>query len=330
MPDITQIERQLYILSILSESRGGCTIDEIMDYLHRVGIYNSRRTIERDIDYISTVNFPVMEEVREKKTYYIATKFGLKSINLTFTELISLYFIKEVIATYSKLDIGATANKLIERLVGRLPKLDQAYIETLKEFLKVDLSNIAVENNISIDCLNTIRKAVETKKRLLIKYYSYNSDETTERKFDPYFLQIFEGCYHIIGYCHLRKEIRDLRVFRILEIRILEESFERPENAYEDYKKKMFLRLIGKNRINLELKFTGNAARFIKEYEASRADKLICQEDGSVIFQKETTDAPEIIKWILGFGSEVQIKEPKHIKQRVIEEIRKMNTIYSD
>jgi len=330
MPDTTQIERQLYILSLISESRAGFTIDEIMDYLSKVGIDNSKRTIERDIDYISTVNFPVMEEIRDNKTYYIASKFGLKNINFTITELISLYFIREVIATYSTLDIGTTAKQLIERLITRLPRLDRAYIETLKDFLKVELSNISAENNLNIERLNIIRKAVETKRRVLVKYYSYNSDETTERKFDPYFLQIFEGCYHIIGYCHLRKEIRDLRVSRILEIQILDEYFERPDNAYEDYKKKMFLRLIGKNRINLELKFTGNAARFIIEYEANRADKLLCQEDGSVLFIKETTDAPEIIKWILGFGSEVQVNKPEHIKQRVKEEIRKMNSLYSD
>lgn len=31
MPDTTQIERQLYILPLISESRPGCTTDEILE-----------------------------------------------------------------------------------------------------------------------------------------------------------------------------------------------------------------------------------------------------------------------------------------------------------
>jgi len=51
MCDVTQVERQLYILSLLSESKIGYTIDEIKKKLDSVGIDVSKKTIERDINF---------------------------------------------------------------------------------------------------------------------------------------------------------------------------------------------------------------------------------------------------------------------------------------
>ena len=87
MADISQVERQLYILSLLSENRRGHSVDEILNSLHRVGIDVSRKTVERDIDYI-TSNFFVYEDERDGKTVYLANKysrfrcFGNSGINI--------------------------------------------------------------------------------------------------------------------------------------------------------------------------------------------------------------------------------------------------------
>jgi len=68
MYDASQIERQLYILSLLSESRVGYSIDELKKNLDAIGVDVSKKTIERDIDFLSTGNFFVTEEKRNKKT----------------------------------------------------------------------------------------------------------------------------------------------------------------------------------------------------------------------------------------------------------------------
>lgn len=330
MSDVSQIERQLYILSLLSENQKGYTIDELHKNLDMVGIDVSKKTVERDVDFISTGNFFVTEEKRNRNTYYSANKFGIENITFTPSELISLHFIKELLESYLALDIGSTAIHLINKIISNLPQPDKVYMETLKELLKVKESYIGLEKHINQEVVAAVRKGIEINKRLLIKYHSFNSDETTERKFDPYLIEIYEGCYHLIGYCHLRKSIRDLRISRILDAEILNQPFERPKNFYEDYKKGRFGKLVGEEQIKLVLKFSGDGARYVKEYESAKADILVEERTGSLIFEKITTMTPEIIKWILGFGGDVVVLKPEKLKKKVAEEIIGMLNRYGE
>ncbi|SHI81960.1 helix-turn-helix transcriptional regulator [Lutispora thermophila] len=330
MYDVTQIERQLYILSLLSESRVGYSIDEIKKNLDAVGIDVSKKTIERDIDFLSTGNFFVTEEKRSKKTYYMANKFGLENITFSPSELISLHFIKELLKSYSTLDIGNTAIHLVDRIIAQLPQLDKAYLENLKEIFKVNETFISSEKNINQETIDIVKKAIGLNKSLFIKYYSFNNDEVTERKFDPYIIEIYDGCYHLIGYCHLRNSIRDLRVSRIIEAQLSDESFERPKNFYQNYKKGRFGKLSGEEKIKLLLKFKGKAARYVKEYESKKADYLVEERDGSLIFEKNTTMTPEILKWVLSFGSDVLVLEPESLREQVVQEARKIMERYGE
>jgi len=125
MSDTTQIERQLYILSLLSESKNGCTIDDIINYLFKLGIEVSAKTVSRDLDTLSIVNFPVFEEKHGKETYFLTKKFGLDNVSFTLNELVSIYFIKEILASYSALEIGMNATLLIERIISHLPQINR-------------------------------------------------------------------------------------------------------------------------------------------------------------------------------------------------------------
>lgn len=320
MSDTTQIERQLYILSLLSESKNGCTIEDINKYLFKVGIEVSKKTIERDIDYLSVVNFPVSEEKRGKETYYTSEKFGLEDISFTLNELISLYFLKEIINSYSALEIGTSASILIDRIISHLPQINRNYIESLNKLVKVNPIEVVREKAINPEYLKSIRDAISFRKKLWICYCAFNSEETTERYVNPYMLEIHKGCYHLVGYCHLRKNIREFRISRMKDLKVMDESFEKPEDFYEEYKKSKFDKLSGEKEINLKLKFKGLAARFIKEYEYEKADLITPIEDDEILFEKNTTMSPEIVKWVLGYGSSVVVLEPKELKDQIITE----------
>ena len=117
----------------------------------------------------------------------------------------------------------------------------------------------------------------------------------------------------------MRNSIRDLRVSRIKSAELLRNTFERPEGFYEQYKKDRFRKLVGEDQIKLVLKFTKEAARYIKEYESNKADRLIEHKSGDLIFEKTTTMTPEIVKWVLGFGKYVIVIEPEVVRRAVIE-----------
>jgi len=330
MCDVTQIERQLYILTLLSSNKKGYTISEIHDNLMMVGIEVSRRTIERDIDFMSMGSLFIVEEMRFNKTFYTAKKFGIGNMIFTTFELISLHFIKELLKSYTMLDIGNTAIYLIDRIIKDLPQLNKAYIEMLTELLKVKESYAGLERHLDEEIINIVRKGIEQSRTLLIKYHSFTGDEETERKFDPYIIEIYEGCYHLIGYCHLRESVRDLRISRIIEVKLLEGTYKRPKRFYENYKKDRFGKLAGEENIDLMLRFSGEGARYVLEYESAKADVLIEEDDGTILFQRTTTMTPEIIKWVLSFGADVAVIKPEAVREAVIKHAKGMLEKYEE
>lgn len=322
------IERQIHILSLLSESKSGYTVQEIHQNLQKLGLEVSKKTIVKELDDISRQFFVSQEKNADGEICYKADKLKISNITFTISELISLYFLKQVIKPYETLDVGKTAAELIGRMLEKAPPIHQIYIDSISEMLKVNPSEMVLEKTIDEAWMQTIREAVEKKRRLEIEYYSFNSEETTSRVIDPYFLEIREGCYHLVGFCHLREEIRDFRVSRIKSMAILKDTFDRPENFYEEYHRNRFEKMTGDEKIQLRIVFEGQAARYVKEYEHHKADKLTDLDDGKVLFEKNTTYTPDIVQWVLRFGADAEVLEPEDLKFEITWEVQRMARKY--
>src|SRR5512135_2003245 len=76
--------------------------------------------------------------------------------------------------------------------------------------------------------LEKLRRATRERRRVQLTYRAYNRPEITNRPFDPYALVHGWGWWYIVGYCHLREAYRSFRVDRILELVVLDETFEIP------------------------------------------------------------------------------------------------------
>jgi predicted DNA-binding transcriptional regulator YafY len=59
--------------------------------------------------------------------------------------------------------------------------------------------------------------------------YHPNKGEDTERDFDPYGLTYYQHRWYVVGYCHLRQDLRSFRLDRITHVSMIEASFDRPD-----------------------------------------------------------------------------------------------------
>ena len=181
MPDTPQIERQLYILQLLAKNCTGFTSDEIRSRLMRMGIEVSKKTIDRDIDSLS-MSFGVYEETRHGKTYYIADKINISDIAFDLSELLSLYFIKELLRAYKGIDVGRTANELVEKIISSVPRINKEYLHGLEDIVKVSIPDVIEEKELDLQILEKIEDGISNHKSIDIKYYSFNKNEVTEKK----------------------------------------------------------------------------------------------------------------------------------------------------
>jgi len=65
----------------------------------------------------------------------------------------------------------------------------------------VNVIGVNQESKLNSAHLNLLKNAIEENRCVWLEYYSFSGDEITEREFEPYILEIYEGCWHVIGYC---------------------------------------------------------------------------------------------------------------------------------
>ncbi len=64
--------------------------------------------------------------------------------------------------------------------------------------------------------LDALRRAIVARKSVTLSYHGFWRDEVSQRRVDPYGLVLRRGAWHLVAYCHTR---RDIRVFLLERIR---------------------------------------------------------------------------------------------------------------
>lgn len=327
MPDINLAERQIIIMQLLSENKRNFTIEEICSFLDRYGIEVNRKTVERDMTNISK-NFFVTEGKRDGFDTYSANKFVIDNIAFSYSEIFSLYFTREMLNLYSGMDIGDTAGKIIDKIIMNTPGISKTYLTVFNNMLKVNMFDLSPEISVDNQIVEYIKESISDRETVEIEYTAFNGGETLKRKIDPYLIELSEGRWHVIGHCHLRNACRDFRISRIKNITKLKEKFQKPDGFYETYKKSRFQKLSGEKSELLRIRFSGLAARLVREYEKDKADCITDDTGDSFIFCRNIGLTPEILKWVLGFGAEAEVLEPVELKEAVLENIKSLTMLY--
>lgn len=311
-------QRQIYILSLLSENPGGYQAEEIRERLKSWDIEVSRRTILRDIDELS-LHYGIGEEERNGHTYYFADKYTLKNVDLTIGDLAALAFAKTMLLQYSGFDMGKRAISFIDKMVQQSAEPNRKQFEQLCGHFKQAGAGGGNKDVVDEAVVRNMQTAIDNRNKVEMDYYSFSSDSSMKRVIHPYRLLLIDSYLSVEGYCEVRKELRRFRLSRIRHMQILDDKFEETETLAGG--EETFLKLAGSKTEELELLFTGESIRYVKEYEVERAKRLVETEEG-LIFSQITAIAPDVIRWIRGFGPEVQVRKPEWLRDKLLEEAR--------
>lgn len=315
--DISVAQRQVFILSLLSDNPLGFTVDEITDRLNNWGADVKKRTVGRDIDELS-VSYAIVEYEQNGKTYYKANKFNMKNVDLTGLDMLSISFLQKILVPYEGYSIGKNAKKILDKMTDNTGKLNRKLIDELGRQLIVEDSK-SVEEVISPEIEKLLKAAIDKRNVVMIDYLNWKSNEVTKRVIHPLTFKIINKRMSIEAFCEMRNDIRTFRLSRIKKAQVLSRTFEIPK-GYDKEGGNQFMYLDGKDAREIKIKFTADAAKFVKEYKADIADRL--EEKGDeVIFSKRAAITPEVVQFVLSFGSGATVIEPEELKVRVEKEI---------
>jgi len=139
-----------------------------------------------------------------------------------------------------------------------------------------------------------------------------------------------EGFWYLVGYCHLREEIRIFRVDRIKKLEIKNTKFQvAREFSLEDFFKNSWN--LGKgDSIIVKVHFNPPVSRLIRENIWHQTQKIEEIEGDSLILTVCVEGTWEIKKWILSWGVGAICLEPEELREEIKREIEKLVINYNN
>ena len=299
-----KIERVLYILSLLRTNHWL----KATDLAGKCGV--SERTVYRDIISISEANIPIYFD----GGYRLLHDGFLPPVNLTDSEADFLLSLLRSTVLEGDKPYGKTARVIIDKV-----KAGRSAPQTTKP---ISIGEASTEKDDEYKTTHIIEEAIREKVVIEIHYLSLKG-EKTKRVIAPYALTFRKRAWYLIGYCHLRKDIRTFRLGRIQKVKMLSESFEIPADfSIRDYFRSMWG--VTRDRLyHFKVKFSDEAAIAVKTSRHHPDEKITERTNGDVIYELIAGGEEEFIRWVLSYGKNAEIITPESSR-------KKLKTILTD
>lgn len=291
-------ERLLYILSLLRSHRRL----RASDLAKKCGV--TERTIYRDIISISAANIPIYFD----GGYKLLHDGFLPPSNLSPHET---GFILSLLKSpmFGK---GKPFNETASRIADKI----EVAGEEGPERSSIAIGVVSTEKAENHRHTRMIEKAVREKKNMVVSYESLKG-EKTQRKISPYAMAFRKHAWYLVGYCHLRRDIRTFRVGRILSVRLSREKFEIPETfSVEKYFSTSWGVYRGK-LTRFKVRFKGEAAIIVKTSQHQPYEAIEELDSGDIIYEAIVSGKVEFIRWVLGFGGDAEILDPASARMEI-------------
>ncbi|TDP12305.1 helix-turn-helix transcriptional regulator [Halanaerobium congolense] len=317
MADKNRIFRIIKTIMLLNEPYKHWEAKDFAEYFEV-----SERTFHRDKQVMEELGVPIYYD-NHLKEYKILDNFRFKAPNLDQKET-------EAVLLAAK-EYQNRSFPMKKELESGLAKVYNSLPEFLKSSMGSYIKNYEIISDPFVELeehqhkFDKLKEAINKEKRIEVNYYSMSSNQTTKRKLDPYNLFFNKGAPYLYAFCHLRAEKRIFRIDRIKELKLTAENFELPadfslaeelDNAWGVEQ--------GEEEMEVEVKFSGRAARFVPEYHWNDKQEIKDISENEIVFKVKTSSREEIKKWILGYGAEAEVLQPKNLREEMKQEIEKM------
>ena len=184
------------------------------------------RSVRRYMMMLQDLGIPVEASRGRYGTYKLGPGYKLPPLMLGEEEALAVML---GLLTIQNKGLLATTNVEVARAkVARvLPVKLRARLQILQQVVQLmpDVSYIATVT--SGEVILKISEAIYERQQVWLTYRS-ERDHETERLLDPYGMAYWGGRWYVVGYCHLRHDLRAFRLDRVLQSAVRASRFEAP------------------------------------------------------------------------------------------------------
>ena len=184
----------------------------------------SLRTVYRDIRTLQEAGVPIGSE--NGVGYFIVDGYRLPPISLTEEEANSLIVSEVFIKNQGDKSLSKNFNSLLIKIKATLKNFQKENVELLSARTLTFRKGVIIESN----WLSDIQNAISSKTQVNISYNSLYKEELTKRNIEPQAIYFTNNVWIVIAFCHLRDELREFRIDRIIHLNSTLLPFEKLKN----------------------------------------------------------------------------------------------------
>ena len=307
---MSNVATRLLSLILLLQSRTSWKAGELAQELNV-----SERTVHRYMSMLDEMGIPIYSERGPYGGFSLLRGYKLPPLIFTAAEASVLYMganlVREVWGrTYDDAATAVTA------------KLDNVLPDDLRHQVELVRQSLVVNGLTARDyrpwdtTLHTLRQCIMERRCVDLTYRAPGRKEESCRVIEPYALTFQWGLWYLVGFCHLRNQVRTFRVDRIQETVALDQTFSVPKDFSVREHLARTLRTEPQYRITVSLEPSiVTKARDLYGHWMDFAD----QHDGSAIVQFGGHNLDWATGWVLSLGSAARVIEPPELVTRVVE-----------
>ncbi|MDO5531510.1 YafY family protein [Sutterella sp.] len=181
------------------------------------------------------------------------------------------------------------------------------------------------------ETFETIGCALCEKRRVKILYYSWHSDEHTDREISPLRLVHYRNRWYVDAFCHSTQALKTFLIENIKTAEILPSGVKRMtlESVAQELDAGYGI-FHGRQVVNAKLLFTEEAARYALRESWHPKQRVEQLDDGSLMLSVPYTNPTELVGEVLRWGSRVKVVEPEELKVKVRDEAERIAALYSE
>ena len=288
----------------------------------------SSRTIQRDIEYMRDMyNAPIEFDAYKNGYYYTEENFYTKSVPLSEGELFSVALFDQLLEQYRITPLENDLRSVFKKIEISLPNkitLDSSYLQNQTTFIRDQMGTINPEN------FSKIFSALKNRHVLDFEYRPLQKTTWMTRRINPLHAVCQKGNWYVMGFCHNKKDIRVFNFSRMQNVTESKEKFDIPKDFNPDkyFDKEIGIWLSATKKYTVELLISAEIGTFALERSWNKNQKIEQREDGSVWVSFETTQLPEVKRWVLGQGKTVKVLGPDELIAQVKEDVAAVLRMY--
>lgn len=318
-------DRLLSILMLL-QARGRMTAQKLAEELEV-----SVRTIYRDLDALSAAGVPVYAERGRNGGCALLDSYRTTLTGLTPDEVRALFMLS-IPAPLAELGVSHELKAALLKLSAALPDAHRHDEERVRQRIHLDSVEWfqAVE---PVPHLQTIHQALWQDRLLLLTYY-LPFQTRVDRLVAPYGLVAKASVWHLV--CASDGHIRVHRVSQILDARLTDESFDRPDDFDLAAYWKRWCAAVEADRLHypVTVRVAPSLIPYLPQFfgqhiQATIRDAEPPDAEGWITLILPFENLEDARDRILAFGRAVQVLEPQALRESVLDFATQIVALYA-